>query len=236
MPFQFDRIEQRSLYTEIMQRIRHAIVFGEVGLGEYLSKPSIARQMEVSRIPLREALVHLTKVGIVDHIQSRGFFVISFSPQDIREVFSMRSMLECMALARSFPFLVAEDFNQLECLVEQQKKAIVTFQYDLLTQLDMRFHEYFYTKANHERLLKTWRNYEMQCQMLINHRFRTYSIGTPGTVIADHEQLLEAAHQQDISLAIEITRSINNRVAEECIQMAQERSSKGGELFIKISK
>jgi len=224
----FDRIEQRSLFTEIVQCVRDAIVFGDVKLGEHLSESIIARQMEVSRIPLREALIHLAKEGVVVHIQGRGFFVTSFSPEDIREVFSLRSMLECIALTRSIPLLQSEDFKQLENLIDQQDKAIQRGQYDLLTRLDMRFHEYFCAKANHARLLKTWRNNEVQCQMLINRRFLVFSNETTETVIKDHLQLFDAVHHKDVPLALEITKSISNRVAEECVRMIQDVSSEGG--------
>ena len=148
----------------------------------------------------------------------------------------MRSMLECMALTRSILSLNSNDFKQLDDLVEQQGKAIETGQYDLLTKLDMRFHEYLCVKANHARLLKTWRNYEVQCQMLINRRFRMYSHETPETVIDDHKRLLLAAHRQDLHLALEITRSISNRVAQECILMAQNYSIEGGEISNKVSQ
>src|SRR5512135_2194470 len=105
MPLQLSHIEQPTLFTEIVKRVRHAIIYGEVGFGEHLSEPYFAQQMEISRIPLREALVHLSKEGIVTRVPSRGFFAISFFPEDICEVFSLRSMLECMALARSIPNL-----------------------------------------------------------------------------------------------------------------------------------
>jgi DNA-binding GntR family transcriptional regulator len=236
LPLQFDRIEQRSLSAEIVQQVRHAIIYGEIGLGEHISEHGISKQMEVSRMPLREALMLLTKEGIVEHLQGRGFYVISFSPQDIYEIFSMRSLLECMALTRSIPCLEAEDFKELENLIEQQAKVISTGQYDLLTKLDMEFHEYFFEKANHTRLLKTWHNFEIQCQMLINRRFRKFSNDTPITVIEDHERLLDAAHRQDVTAALEITRSISNRVAQECIRMAKVYSGEGGEVSSKLKK
>ena len=201
-------------------------------LGRILSEPLIARQMEVSRIPLREALAHLSKEGIVTRIQNRGFFVISFTPDDISEVFSLRSLLESMSLTESIPLLEPQDFKQLECLIEQQAKAIEANQFDLLTQLDMRFHEYFCIKANHGRLLKTWRTYEVQCQMLIYRRFQLFTNGTSKTVIEDHKCLLDAAYHQDIPLALEITRLVSDRVSQECIQMVKQWQSKGGELSI----
>jgi DNA-binding GntR family transcriptional regulator len=230
LPFQFNPIEQPSLFSEIVQRVRHAIIYGEVGFGEHLSEPYFARKMAVSRIPLREALLHLSKEGIVTRVQNRGFFVISFSPADICEVFSLRSMLECMALARSIPCLKLEDFKQLEQLVEQQGEALISHQYDLLTQLDMRFHEYFCKQANHKRLLNTWCTYEMQCQMLIHRRFRMFLNVTPEAVKEDHIRLINAAYQRDIPQAMEITRSIAERVSRECIQMVQKSQHEGGAL------
>ncbi len=225
---QFHRIEQQSLYTEIMQRIRYAIVSGELAFGEHLSEVTIARQMEVSRIPLREALMHLSEEGLIRRVRGRGFFVISFCAADVHEVFSLRAMLECMALTLSIPILDTEDKNQLTYLIECQQAAAESGQFDGLTQLDMQFHEYFCIKANHSRLLKTWRTYQTQVLMLINRRLRSLSEVTPQSVTEDHKQLLDAVDRKDILAAASITRSISDRVAKECVQVACDRRSEGG--------
>ncbi len=214
----FSRIEQRSVQQEVVDLIRQAIVSGKLELGQHLAESSLSEQMAVSRIPIREALRQLEQEGLVMRYNNRGCFVTDFADEDVREVFSLRSSLECMAIEWATPHIAAEDIGVLRQLINEQRQTAAAQDFAGLARLDMRFHEYICVKAQHSRLLKEWYSLHAQCQMLLNRRFQALSDYTPETVAEDHTHILDALAHQDIATAIQLTKSISARVELECIE------------------
>ena len=214
----FGQITQRNVDDEIVKKLRTAIIDGHIPVGSHLNETEIAKQMAVSRIPIREALRRLEQEGLVVRQPNRGVFVIKFSEKDVHEIFSLRANLESMAFEWAIPNMSAKDIGELRELVKSQEKAIQEENYEELSRLDMRFHEYICITANHSRLLKSWHEQHAQSQILLNIRFRKMSEYTPETVIKDHERILNAIENGDAQTAIELTTQISERVAEECSQ------------------
>ena len=212
----FPRIVQHSIEEEILTRLRSAITGGQFTPGEYLNESEISKQMGVSRIPIREALKKLEQEGLVVRQPNRGVFVITFSEQDVREVFSLRASLESMAYEWAIPNLTAEDLARLRGLIELQEEAVLGRDYDRLAELDMHFHETICLRANHARLLKAWYEQHAQCQMLLNLRFKHMPEYTPETVLGDHKRILQAIEARDSQQAIRLTNEIAYRVSHEC--------------------
>jgi len=216
--FAFTKIEPRSIENEIISRLRAAIVSGQFLPGAHLNESEIAKQMEVSRIPIREAIKKLEQEGLVVRQPNKGVYVISFTEQDVRETFSLRARLESMAFEWAIPNITSEDMMQLRALVKEQETAIAERRYDELARLDMRFHELICLKAGHSRLLKIWYELHAQGQMLLNLRFRLMADYTPKTVTEDHLEILDAIERGDINSAVRLTNAISQRVIDECIE------------------
>lgn len=217
----FTRIEPHSMGSEILYRMREAIISGQIKLGGHINESDIAKQMEISRIPVREALRKLEQEGLVVRKTNKGCFVTTFTEQDVKEVFSLRATLECMAFEWAIPEMTPQDVQELKDQIEQQKQAIFNKDYDELTHLDMHFHEYICRKANHSRLLKAWYEQNAQCQMLLNLLYRHLGEFTPDTINVEHGQLIEAIENNDSKRAIAITCKVSKRVSHECIQALQ---------------
>ncbi len=214
----FGQITQQNVEDEIVQKLRNAIINGQVDLGSHLNETEIAKQMAVSRIPIREALRKLEQEGLVIRQPNRGVFVIKFTEKDVHEVFSLRANLECMSFEWAIPKMTSTDIQELRDLISNQENAAKQKNYEELARLDMRFHEYICIKAGHSRLLKSWYEQHAQCQMLLNIRFRKMSDYTPETVVKDHTKILNAIERNDINAAVSITLQISERVATECSQ------------------
>lgn len=215
--FAFTKIEPRSIENEIIGRLRTAIVSGQFLPGVHLNESEIAKQMEVSRIPIREAIKKLEQEGLVVRQPNKGVYVISFTEKDVREIFSLRARLESMAFEWAIPNITNEDMAQLRALVKEQETAITERRYDDLARLDMRFHELICLKAGHSRLHKIWHELHAQGQMLLNLRFRLMADYTPKTVTEDHLEILDAIERGDIDSTVHLTKAISQRVIDECI-------------------
>ncbi len=89
------RLPKAALLPEaVYQQLRTAILTGVFRPGQPLRQEDVARQLGVSRGPLREALPRLEAEGMINSEPHRGAYVLSLAPKEIAEVFELRAMLE----------------------------------------------------------------------------------------------------------------------------------------------
>jgi DNA-binding GntR family transcriptional regulator len=105
--------------TVVHDRLRDAILRGEIPAGEATSQVALAKQLGVSRTPLREALRLLEREGLVLSQPNRRVRIAEFSIADVEGVYAMRLALEAVAIRVTVPTLAAEDFAELEGLMAQ---------------------------------------------------------------------------------------------------------------------
>ncbi|MGD1101574.1 MAG: GntR family transcriptional regulator, partial [Terriglobia bacterium] len=160
----------RDNSTSVRQRvclfIRRKIASGELGAGDAISELSVAKELGVSRTPVREALGQLAAEGIIEQSPNRRAAVASLTRQDIIELYELREALEVYAVGKAarHPFHQA-DLDKLQALTD----AILTFKDDLdraggpeLDQEQMRrfaahdlaFHSHLMRLAANARILK----------------------------------------------------------------------------------
>lgn len=94
---------QPSLTDVIAERIRQQIIHGELHAGQRLSEAGLSEQLEVSRNTLREAFRILSKEGLLRHEPNRGVSVVTPSIADIVDIYRVRRLVECPALAQAWP-------------------------------------------------------------------------------------------------------------------------------------
>jgi DNA-binding GntR family transcriptional regulator len=108
--------------TAIRDRLRDAIVSGELGPGMVSTQTQLADAMGVSRTPLREALRMLELEGLVVRETNRRFRVAGFSLDDLEELYVMRISLEASALRITLPAFTHADHAELEGLMAQMDR------------------------------------------------------------------------------------------------------------------
>src|SRR5437773_3057464 len=92
---------KRSLADDVADRLRDAIFQGSFKPGEPLREEQLAAMLDVSRGPVREALVQLEREGLVLVRRHRGATVARLSRGDLEEVYSLRLALERLAMQRA---------------------------------------------------------------------------------------------------------------------------------------
>ncbi len=102
--------EKESTKSEnLTEYLIEAIVEGELAPGSKISEPELAKQFQVSRGPLREALMRVEGLGLIERIPHIGARVIQLSPTKLVELYAVREALEGMA-AR----LAARNITEIE--------------------------------------------------------------------------------------------------------------------------
>src|SRR5262245_8218477 len=109
---------KRSLADDVVERLRDAIFHGSFKPGEPLREEQLAAMLDVSRGPVREALVQLEREGLVLVRRHRGATVARLSRGDLEEVYSLRLALERLAMQRAAHYATDADFKAMEEVLE----------------------------------------------------------------------------------------------------------------------
>ncbi|MGR5470004.1 GntR family transcriptional regulator, partial [Vibrio astriarenae] len=80
--------KERTKSKTLMSSLVEAIVNGDIPPGTKISEPELAKQYQVSRGPLREAMMRLEGLGLIERIPHVGARVITFSPEKLIELYS----------------------------------------------------------------------------------------------------------------------------------------------------
>jgi DNA-binding GntR family transcriptional regulator len=92
-----------ALAPRLAEEIRNKLIAGELKPGQRLSEAALSEGLDVSRNSLREAFRLLTKEGLLRHEPNRGVFVATPSMSSIIDIYRVRRMVECQAVAKAYP-------------------------------------------------------------------------------------------------------------------------------------
>ena len=130
----------RTMTGQIATRIREKILAGDYAPGAPLLQDAIAAEFGVSKIPVREALVHLKFEGLVDIFAHRGFQVRPVSTAEADEVFSLRLSIEPEAVARGAKFANEEDHHAAKAALNALTNSLVAGDLSHSGNLNSSFH------------------------------------------------------------------------------------------------
>jgi DNA-binding GntR family transcriptional regulator len=128
---------QRTLAAEVRSRITS----GRLPLGSRISDKQLAAELNVSRTPVREALVQLQTEGLVVMRPQSGTFVFDLTVDDVREICATRAILEAGALRLAADAKAADLIGSLSLVVGRAAIALDDGDLTLCDELDCRFHE-----------------------------------------------------------------------------------------------
>ena len=95
-----DPVPRKSLSDEVLDRLRVAIIRGQLKPGQRLNETMLATTLDVSRGPVREALTQLAREGLVVLQRYKGATVARLSQEEIEEIYELRVALERLAMSK----------------------------------------------------------------------------------------------------------------------------------------
>ncbi|MEV5974056.1 GntR family transcriptional regulator [Streptomyces sp. NPDC051921] len=110
----------------VLEELRRAITTGELRPGGPIRQDTLAARLDVSRVPLREALKTLEAEGLVVHHVHRGYFVAELSLDDLEEIYRIRRLLETEAVRAALyrmPDGLADSLTRIQEEVERAARA-----------------------------------------------------------------------------------------------------------------
>jgi len=184
--------EARSLRLQVTEALRQAVIRGRMQPGDRVIEEDIARQMRISRGPVREALRQLEQEGLVQSFPYRGTVVIGVSNEEFEHVLvPIRLTLERFAFRHALAHLTDEDLVALDRLVRMMRDAVERDDLPCLVESDVQFHGLVIARSGQHHTVQMWHT--------ISPRIRAYFYRMGPW----HRDLIEIAQEhQDLLVAL----------------------------------
>ena len=201
----FMNIVYKTRTQLVVETLREKILSGELQAGESLRQAALATDLNVSRIPVREALLQLEGEGLVVFEPHKGATVTELSAKHVDELFELRAMLEGNLLATSLPLLTPEKLAEASEILAKLDKALGKENAaNTWSELNSSYHNCLYSAANRPQtqdLINTLnKNADRYIRM---HLLWAGGISKAGP---EHNQLLAFCKAGDVEQAVAVLK------------------------------
>lgn len=180
----------KSRTEAVVERLRCDIIQQTLPPGEQLAEASVAKQLGVSRVPVREALFTLEREGLVSFTATGRAFVSDLNAKDYQELFIMRLALEPLAMRLAAPRLRLDPAALLANVAETARATSLQD----VTALDLAFHDLIISACDNSRLIRLWRSLRWELDMWLGRLHRMHDHKTKGVrseTVRAHNHLIE---------------------------------------------
>lgn len=188
-------IAYRTIAEQVAGSIREAIAEGRIPPATRLLEVSLAREMGTSRAPVREALSQLAREGLVIKEPNRGARVVELTEETVREVASLRGLLEGFAASLAAERLNANHIAALDAMVKEMDRAAQDGEYARLVELDYQFHDFICRCSGHRTLYETWQAISGKVRLYLSTTNLMYR--NLKAVVRGHGEIVAALRSRD---------------------------------------
>lgn len=189
-----ERLPQETDRSYALRTIKENIIDLDLAPGSQISESEICTQMGLSRTPVREALIELSRVKIVKIVPQKKSTVALIDYALVDEACFMRNVLECAVVELDCELAGPEGLHRLEENVKLQRFYFENQNSQMLMELDDQFHAILFSIAQKTQI------YEMTRNMLVHFdRVRRMALDSIRDIkiVEDHAQILEAIRNRD---------------------------------------
>jgi DNA-binding GntR family transcriptional regulator len=177
---------------------------GELREGEPVRQEALSERLQVSRVPVREALVQLEAEGLLTYTPHRGAVVARLSLEEIRELYELRALLEVDVFRRAIPRMTDLDIARAKRVLDSFELAFADDDVGQWGTLNWEFHAALYLPARRTRSMVLIQNLHRQT----DRYSRLQLVMTKGSAQAEreHSQLLKLSSKGDVRAACDLLK------------------------------
>jgi len=206
-----------NLTTLAYKTIKSYIWEGRLDQGARLTEEFLARQLGISKSPVREALNRLESEGLIRIEPRRGAFLRTFSMKEIADLYDLREALEAHAVATAK--VVPELLDKLRQSVERSRRYMISNDKLHYINEDIHFHALLARATGNERLVETLENLQHQVWLFRRH---TYDLSR-SKAVASHRAIVEALEKGDKRRAERLMRDHISGVCQRLLAHFREQ-------------
>ncbi len=207
----------RSLRDQVADELRDRIVNGALEPGQRLVERVLAQELEVSRVPVRDALVQLKGEGFVTEVPRKGAFVTSMSEHDVRELFNVREALEVLAVRLATESEDRQGLRRLREILDESASAIRASDAVEVGRCNQAFHDQITAMAHNDLLASILEPLEGRLHWLLRQN------DDPSRFHDEHEEIYEAIASGDVLVAQEVSLRHVRTSRDVCLRLLSGR-------------
>mgnify|MGYP005832941939 CR=1 FL=1 len=211
-----EAVQLKSLSEEAAEKIRQAIAAGYFKAGQKLVEANLAKELGLSRSPVREALYLLEQEGLIVRHHRRGAFVRGLSRRETEEIYSLRSVLEGFAVELALKNMTPADIEHLQRLIDKMYEIARADDAVAFGRIDAEFHEYICRVSGHQLLQNVFNTLQTRTTQYMTEADQ---LGVLENIAAQHKELLDHLISQNTEEAV--------RAMKEHILVSAERLLRG---------
>jgi DNA-binding GntR family transcriptional regulator len=213
----------QPLADAVFESLRQAIIDGRLSAGQWLRQETLASEMGVSQMPVREALKRLVGEGLAVRIPYHGVKVAEFSAQDIVDICTSRLVLEGLAARFAAPLVTDQDLDYLRRNLEEASQYTAQHQMSKRREMNGSFHMTISRASGRQYLARlinalwSW----FPSVMLYEGMFRQEAF-LPARLereMKEHWAILAALEKRDPDEAEKATRSHIRNLSQELTEL-----------------
>ncbi|MHB0869218.1 MAG: GntR family transcriptional regulator [Chloroflexota bacterium] len=212
---QLDSVDFRQMGELVYGAIRDAILTDQLAAGSRLSQDALARQLGVSRAPVRDALNRLEAEGLVRTAPPKGVVVAEMTMQELLDIFELRALIDSYVARRACEFLGDAEISRLQEIVDVTAQLSEGRDIHKLVQAHADFHHLIYSACGNAELNRIarslWdRSYRYRVTGLLNRAVALSSLD-------DHRAILQALREGDALRAEELMAKHNQQTIDRIL-------------------
>lgn len=194
-------LQRDTLPMQVLNKLMDWIMDGKLKMGEKLNTEELARQLGVSRMPIREALKSLEKMGLAESIPYVGVKLVSLEQEDVLQIYLMRQLLEPLAAGEACKKITEEQIHELEEIHKEYIPIVEADEIDAkkLYLQNRKFHFAIYSISEMDRVCamieSLWDT--LSFFKLIYGRDLIKNTNVAKNMIAEHQGYIDALKDRD---------------------------------------
>jgi DNA-binding GntR family transcriptional regulator len=208
-------LRRDSTPERIAAQLRTGIISGRLAPGQALREVEIARQLGVSRGPVREAFQRLIQEGLLEAHPARGVFVPQLAADDVADLYLARGAVEIAAAQLLASTGTLEAFTDLTAALAELRVAPAD-DWSELARLDLRLHEVLVSSTGSKRLTRMFGTLAAETRLCMIALEAFYP--RRADLVTEHAEIVEAITQRDAATA---TRLLQRHMSDSVQRLAR---------------
>lgn len=183
----------QPLKERVYKLLKESILNGDLEPGQKLSQDWLAKQMNVSRMPIRQAVERLRTEGLIENTPYKESKVANLSRKDIEETYDVRALLESYSARLAVGKIRAIDLNELKTINKKMEESFFEKDYRKLNINNRKFHLTIYKRSGNNRLYNIienlWDNFPKGIFWNISERVENS--------IIEHRKIINGLEKED---------------------------------------
>ena len=206
-------LDRNCMHDRICWTILDRISDGTYHPGDRLKELTLAREFQVSQAPIREALRKLEAIGVLESEAYRGTRVRAITPQEMRDTYQLRGILEQSATQYILSF-TTEDIDILEREFAAMQAAVIVGDLQNVAVHNKNFHCHIVLCCENKELVRVWKSLGVGMRARLNVQRLAESHRLP-QAIASHRKIIDAFRAGDMQQAGELLRAHSFEFVED---------------------